>query len=275
MGGIVTAFDAASGKQLWQKPAGKVLPLYGTSASPLVDRGLVIVNVGGHDQGALTAFDANTGDVKWSWTGDGPSYASPLAADVDGVRQIITLSQDNIIGVSAADGRLLWRRPFKTEYTQNIINPLLAGNMLIIAGYQNPTAAIRLVRKGDQWTTENVWENSGVSLYMSNGVLVGDTLFGLSHRNRGQYFLIDTKSGKTIWTGMPRQAENAAIVRAGNVVFSLEDDAELVVGRVNAGVFQELKRYTVANSATWAQPVLSGNRIFVKDVSTLASWTLN
>ena len=36
-----------------------------------------------------------------------------------------------------------------------------------------------------------------------------------------------------MWTGMPRQAENAAIVRAGNLVFSLEDDAELVVGRVS------------------------------------------
>ena len=210
---------------------------------------------------------------KWSWTGDGPSYASPIAADVDGVRQIITLTQDNIVGVAAADGRLLWRRPFKTEYTQNIIDPLLVGNTLIIAGYQNPTAAIRLVRKGDQWTTENVWENAGVSLYMANGVLVGDTLFGLSHRNSGQYFLLDVKSGKTLWTGKPRQAENAAIVRAGNIVFSLEDDAELMVGRVGAGGVQELKRYTVASSATWAQPVISGNQIFVKDVSTLAMWT--
>ena len=275
MGGIVTAFDAASGKQLWQKPGGAPLPLYGTSMSPLVDRGLVIVHVGGHDKGALTAFDANTGAVKWSWTGDGPSYASPIAADVDGVRQIITLTQDNIVGVSAADGRLLWRRPYKTEYTQNIINPILLGNTLIIGGYQNPTAAIRLVRKGDQWTTENVWENAGISLYMANGVLVGDTLFGLSHRNSGQYFLLDVKSGKTLWTGMPRQAENAAVIRAGNVVFSLEDDADLVVGRVNPNGFQELKRYTVATSATWAQPVVSGNRIFVKDVSTLALWTVN
>jgi outer membrane protein assembly factor BamB len=274
MGGIVTAFDAASGKQLWQKPAGKTLPLYGTSASPLVDRGLVVVNIGGHDQGALTAFDANTGDVKWSWTGDGPSYASPLAADIDGVHQIITLSQDNVIGVSAADGRLLWRRPYKTEYTQNIINPLVVGNIVIIAGYQNPTAAFRLIKKGDQWTTEHVWENAGVSLYMSNGVLVGDTLFGLSHRNRGQYFLLDVKSGKTVWTGMPRQGENAAIVRAGSLVFALEDDAELLIGRINAGAFQELKRYTVANGATWAQPVVSGNRIFIKDVSSLALWTM-
>ena len=58
MGGIVTAFDAASGKQLWQKPAGSTLPSYGTAMSPLVDRGRVIVHVGGHNQGALTAFDA-------------------------------------------------------------------------------------------------------------------------------------------------------------------------------------------------------------------------
>ena len=274
MSGAVTAFDAATGKQVWQKPATPVLPLYGTSASPLVDRGLVIVHVGGNNQGALSAFDAETGSVKWAWNGDGPSYASPIAADVEGVRQIITLTQDNVVGLST-DGRLLWRRPFKTEYTQNIVNPVVIGNAVIVAGYQNPTAAFRVVKKGDQWTTENVWDNPGVSLYMSNGVLIGDALFALSHRNSGQYVLVDVKSGKTLWTGMPREAENAAIVRAGNIVFSLEDDAELVVGRVNAAAFQELKRYTVASSATWAQPVISGNRIFVKDVSTLAMWTMN
>jgi outer membrane protein assembly factor BamB len=274
MSGAVTAFEAATGKQLWQKPATPVLPLYGTSTSPLVDRGLVIVHVGGNNQGTLSAFDAATGSVKWAWNGDGPSYASAIAADVDSVRQIITLTQDNIVGLST-DGRLLWRRPFKTEYTQNIIDPIVVGNTVIIAGYQNPTAAFRLVRKGDQWTTENVWENPGVSLYMSNGVLIGDALFGLSHRNSGQYVLVDVKSGKTVWTGMPRQAENAAILHAGNIVFSLEDDAELVVGRINASAFQQLKRYTVANSATWAQPVISGNRVFVKDVASLAMWTMN
>ena len=38
MTGIVTAFDAATGKQLWQKPAPPVEPLYHTGMSPLVDR---------------------------------------------------------------------------------------------------------------------------------------------------------------------------------------------------------------------------------------------
>jgi hypothetical protein len=110
---------------------------------------------------------------------------------------------------------------------------------------------------------------------MSNGVLAGDRLFGLSHRNRGQYFLLDVKSGKTVWTGMPRQAENASIIRAGSLVFSLEDDAELMIGRIGAGGVQEVKRYTVASAATWAQPVISGNRVFVKDVSSLTLWTMN
>lgn len=275
MGGIVTAFDAASGKQLWQKPTTPKLPLYGTAASPLADRGLVIVNVGGHDQGALTAFDANTGSVKWSWNGDGPSYASPVVADFQGVRQVIALTQDNVVGVSAADGRLLWRRPFKTEFTQNIITPVVLGNMVIVAGYQQPTSSFRIVRKGEQWSTEDGWRNETVSLYMANGVVVGDQLFSLSQRNKGEYVLVDVKSGKTVWTGKPRAAENAAIAKAGALVFSLEDDAELVVGRVAAGRFDELKRYTVASSATWAQPAISGNRIFVKDTSTLTLWTVS
>jgi hypothetical protein len=100
-------------------------------------------------------------------------------------------------------------------------------------------------------------------------------LFGLSHRNSGQFFLLDAKTGKTIWTGEPRQATNAAIVRAGDLLFVLKDDAELIVARSSPTGVEPLRRYSVADSATWAQPVISGNRVFVKDASTLALWTLN
>jgi outer membrane protein assembly factor BamB len=275
MGGVVTAFDAATGKQVWQKSAPPIGPLYGTAMSPVVDRGLVIVHVGGHDQGALTAFDANTGDVKWSWSGDGPGYGSPIVADLDGVRQVVTFSQANLVGVAAATGELLWRRPFTTPSTQNAITPVLYGQTVIVSGLQNPVTAFNVVRRNNQWVTEDVWQNADVSLYMSNAVLARDTLCGLSQRNSGQYFCLDAKTGKTIWMSEPRQATNAAIVRAGDLLFALEDDGELVVLRSGAAAFEPLRRYSVADSATWAQPVISGSRVFVKDVSTLALWTLN
>src|SRR5205823_8992534 len=94
MTGIVTAFDAATGKQVWQKPGSANVPMYTSHAfSPLVDRGLVIFHVGGHEGGALTAFDVNTGEVKWSWPGDGPGYGSPVIAELGGTRQLVTNTQ--------------------------------------------------------------------------------------------------------------------------------------------------------------------------------------
>jgi hypothetical protein len=99
-------------------------------------------------------------------------------------------------------------------------------------------------------------------------------LFGLSTRNSGQYFEVDVKTGKGLWTSEPRQAAQAAVVKAGTLVFSLEDDGELVVGRVGTTAFEALRRYKVADSETWTQPAISGNRLFVKDVSTLTLWTI-
>src|SRR6187399_3721449 len=90
MAGTVTAFDAATGKQLWQKAGGPAQPIFTSHAfSPIVDAGRVIFHVGGNNQGALTAFDVETGDVRWTWTGDGPSYGSPVLATIDGVRQLV------------------------------------------------------------------------------------------------------------------------------------------------------------------------------------------
>ena len=275
MSGMVTAFDAASGKLLWQKPAPPVEPLYHTAMSPVVDRGLVIVHVGGHGNGALTAFDARTGDVKWSWNGDGPAYGSPVVAELGGTRQIITFTQENLVSVSASSGELLWKRPYPVRATRNAVTPILHGPTVIISGLGMPVTAFRVMKRGDQWVSENVWENNDVTMDMSTGVLAGTTLFGFSPRNSGQFFAIDANTGQTLWLSEGRQADNAAVVRAGDVWLALQADAQLIVARGNPKQFEILRRYTVANSATWAPPVLSGERVFVKDLNSITLWTLN
>ncbi len=275
---VLSCYDAANGKLLWRKeykPQFKNLePDFGTALSPLVDRGVLYVHAGGSNNGALLALDANTGAEKWRWAGDGPGYASPLAVDAHGKHLIVTQSQQNIIGVLADNGALAWKIPFETQYVQNIVTPLVYKDTLIFSGLDKGVFAIRLGLSNDKWTTEQVWLNKEVSLYMSSPVMTGNVLVGLSHKNKGQYFCLDPNTGKTLWTSDPRQGENAALLTAGGLVYALDTDANLKITRASAKGLQELKRYSAASSATWAHPALTGKLIVVKDAGTLAAWAV-
>jgi outer membrane protein assembly factor BamB len=279
MTGAVTAYDAATGKQLWQKPGSMPLLMYTShSFSPVVDRGLVIFHVGGHDKGALTAFDVNTGAEKWTWAGDGPGYGSPIIADFGGVRQLVTITQGKLVGVDVTSGMLLWERPFASSNFTNSITPLRFDQSVIVWNNNGPMRAVTIARRDSKWVAEEAWTSDDPPNRLSNTVLDGEVMFGLTSRNMGQYYAVDMKTGKTLWASDGRQAANVALARAGNVVFSLENDGELVVFRASRTAFEPLKRYRVAPEemySTWAHPAISGNRILVKDASTLALWTLN
>jgi len=275
--GILSSFDAETGRLFWRKDfAGqfrKMYPLYGTAMSPVVDGGLLIAHVGGHDSGALTAFDAISGDEKWSWRGDGPGYASPIVVELDGVRQIVTQSQESVIGVSAANGRLHWRMPFRTPYSQNIVTPVLHEGLLIISGYGNPTAALRVARRGGDWSVERVWENRQAEMYMSSPVIAGGLLFGFAQRYRGHFYCLDAATGKMRWTGEPRTGDYASILVGNRVLLMLTEHAELTVARATGEKFDVIRKYTVADTPTWAHPVPFVNGLLIKDKTSLTYWT--
>ena len=275
MSGIVSAFDTDGGELLWQVPGTPVEPLYHTAMSPVVDGDIVIFHVGGHDDGALTAYDTATGNVRWSWSGDGPAYGSPRVMEIEGVRQVVTYTQANVVGVAVQSGELLWRRPFTTEYDTTSQTPVRYGDILLQTGRGGGITAYRVLREGDAWTTEDVWQTSEVALHMTNGVVSDGVLFGLSYLNSGQYFGLDLETGEVLWTGSPRQAENASILRSGNTFLSLQDDAELLVVSASRTGLDVVASYEVADSVTWTQPTLVGNRLYVKDISTLTLWTLD
>jgi outer membrane protein assembly factor BamB len=274
--GIVSCFNAADGRLLWQKPAPSVETLYNNSSmSPIADGGTVIFHVGGHNEGALTAFDAANGNIRWAWRGDGPAYASPMIATLGGVRQVVAITQKSVVGVSAASGDLLWQRPFVTQFSNNAITPVVFDDLVIVSGFEKGVTAFRPTLRDGKWDTETRWENNDVSMFMSNPVLVGDTLYGLSQRASGQLFALNARTGKVLWLGPPREATNSAVVKAGEVLFFLNDDGELIVARSNPEKLDVIRRYTVADSATWAQPTISGRRLFVKDLTALALWTVD
>ncbi len=276
--GVLSCRDAVTGEARWRRDfSGQykhTSPYYGAAMSPLVDGGRLIAHVGGHDAGALTAFDVRTGEVVWSWDGDGPGYASPIIATLDGVRQVVTQTQNHLIGVTADSGELLWRTPFETPWVQNIVTPLLVDGTLIFSGLEQGTFALRPAAGKVDWTTKTVWRNDDVALYMSSPVMAADRLCGFSHRHKGQFFCLDPATGKALWTGDDRAADQAVVVAAGKHLLALTDGGELLVFEA-AGEGVPVARYRVADSPTWAHPAVVDGDILIKDRTRLTRYSFS
>jgi outer membrane protein assembly factor BamB len=266
--GIVAAFDLDSGRLLWKTAEPREWPVYGAASSPVAADGLVILHPGNY--GPLTAFDERSGAVKWT-AGDDGWFTSPMIATFDGVRQVLTVTAKAIIGVSLPDGRLLWSFPFRTG---GATTPVVNGDTVIVGGLDSGFVSLKPVRQAGRWRVDKQWDTTRVSTFMSNPVVVSNTLFGLSERASGQFYALDAATGSVGWLSAGRQAENAAVVKAGDLLFLLKDDGELVVARADRAKFDVVKRYTVATSATWAQPAISGGRILIKDTRSLTLWTI-
>lgn len=281
--GVLSCHDARTGKVKWRqefsKQFPKTSPLFGTAMSPIIDSGLLIAHVGGHDKGALTAFDPETGAVKWSNEVDGPGYSSPIVVKLAGVRQLVTSTQRNVIGVDVENGKLLWLLPAKSKYDENSVSAIAYKDMVIFAREGQGLSAVRLVvsavKDGPRLETQEVWNNKENQMYLNSPVLVGNTLFGLSPLKKGQFFAIDAETGKTLWQGAGRMGENAAILNlGGQYLLLLINDGNLVVLPANAKEYLPAAQYTVAKSPTWAHPVVMGRQLLIKDEQTLASLEL-
>lgn len=280
--GVLSCLDAKTGRVIWRQDFRDKFPVtypeWGASMSPLVTGDLCVVHAGGKDKGAIIAFEAATGKPRWSWEGDGPGYASPVVATVAGKAQIITQTQSSAVGLSAADGTLLWQLEYKTNFEQNSITPIVSGDVVILSGYGKGAAAYRL----GEGEPKEVWNTTQVSMYMSTAVLKGDRLYGFSEKGKGQLFCMDAKGGEPLWIGDGRLGENASVLDAGDVILALvtappqsrKVASNLIVFDASDKEYAERARYKVADGPAWAHPVVSGRSIYVKDEKTLTRWTI-
>jgi outer membrane protein assembly factor BamB len=275
---VLSCFDAQSGKLEWQKDFGKPdtsKMFCGTAVSPLIDGGNVIVYAGDDIKGGvMVALDAVSGKEKWRWTGEGPGYASPIIATFDGVRQVVTMTDKSVIGVAAKDGQLLWRMAWPDEWNENIVTPLVYKNSLILSGVRKGTVAVQVVKTGTKWETRELWSNRELTMYMNSPVLEGDHLYGMTNKRKGALFCAEVATGKILWTTEGREGANAAILHTKDLLFILNNDAGLIVARKNPKAFEQVAKYSVADSATYAHPVIWGKQILIKDDAAIALWTL-
>jgi len=274
--GIVSCVDAASGKLAWRKDDfPNSFPRFYTASSPVIVDGMCIVQVGGPSGGGIVAYALANGDQKWKWTEDGAAYSSPIVATIGGVKQLVTMTDKLVVGVTIADGKLLWQIPFPTTgMAYNAATTIFDGSTVIFTGQGRGTKAVNLEKQGDAFKVADLWSNPDLAPQFNSPILDNGFLYGLTG-GRGNLYCISAKDGKTAWTDTTARGQFGSIVDAGSFLLLLTQDAQLIVFQPSEKAFTQVADIKVAEGETYAHPILSGKRIFVRDADSVTLWTID
>jgi outer membrane protein assembly factor BamB len=223
----------------------------------------------------MVALDLATGEPKWKWTEDGPAYSSPVLMIVDGTKQVVQMTERNIVGVGAADGVLLWKVAFVPEgRAYNAATPIVDGQTVIFAGAGRGTRAVKVEKQGDGFVAKDLWSNNDLNPQYTTPVLKDNLLFGLS--NQGNLYCLNTNTSESAWMDNAQLGRGGfgTIVDVGSCLLALPSTSELIVYKPDGKQFSEVTRYKVSETPVYTYPIVSGNRIFVKDQDSVTLWTI-
>jgi len=273
VGGVLSCFDAATGKLLWRKDDFPgAWPRFYTASSPIIADGLCLAQLGGESNGGIAAYDLTTGAQKWKWTAEGTAYASPVVMTVSGTRMLVALTPKNLVGLGVKDGKLLWEVPFPSQgRNYNAATPIVDGQTVIFAGAGRGTKAAQIEKSADGFAAKELWSNPANAVQFDSPVLKGGQIYGLAQS--GALFCLDAKDGKTLWTTDLGGRSYGTIVDAGSALLALTPKGELTVFEPSDKEYKKLAAYKVAATDTYGYPVPAGKGVFVKEKDALSFWT--
>lgn len=280
LGGYV-ALAADTGRELWRKDAladfGARRHAFGFCDYPLLDGGRLVVTPGG-DRAAVAALDPATGATVWACAlpdgGDRHGHTVLVPLEAGGVRQYVNHLSRWMVGVAAADGRLLWRYDGMKTKVATSHAPIVRGDTVFYAsGYGAGHALLRVRKVGEAWAAEEVYHRQPDRPY--NGWLGSPTQVGDHVYINGSAGLVklDRAAGETVWTAKTGRvtytvASGRFYVWGQTGTMTLEEAGDGGLRRV--GEFRPFEKLAGQYGATF--PVVANGRLYVRDEGTLHAY---
>jgi len=286
--GDLVAVAAATGKERWRKSlvrdfGGQMMSMWKFSESPLVDGDRVVVTPGARAAG-LVALDKKTGAEIWRTAlpdlgpkgKDGAGYSSIVISSGGGVRQYVQLMGRGLLGVNAADGKLLWSYNRIANEVANIPTPLVSGDLVFTsAGYGAGAALLKLSKTAQGVEAREVYFLEGKTLQNHHGglVLVAGHVYAGHGHNRGFPICVELLTGKVVWGGDIRNAGtgSAAVAYAdGNLYFRYQNGTVLLIQATPAG-YKEKGSFQIPDvkGPSWPHPVIAGGKLYLREGDTI------
>ena len=273
--GDLACLRVSDGSVVWQTNILKEFrggnPYWLLSESPLVDGNMVVVTPGGRGAGVV-ALDKMSGKTIWTSKelSDGAGYASPIVADVGGVRTIMTFTADAGVGIRASDGKLMWRNSQAANGTANIATPVYSdGKVFFTSSYGTGASLLGLRAAGGEVRAQEIYFTRDMKNHHGGVVLVNGHIYGY---NDSILTCLEFASGKMIWRD--RSVGKGAVSYADGHLYILSENN--VVGLVEAtpAGYKEKGRFSITDQGwpSWSHPVVSGGRLYIRNQGTLVSY---
>ena len=275
--GDLAGLKAQDGTALWQR---NILKDFGgrniswdLSESPLVDGNMLIVTPGGRSAGVV-ALDKMTGKPIWTSKelSDEAGYASVIVADVQGVRTLMTLTAEGGVGLRASDGKLMWKYPRVANGTANIATPIFHDNKVFYTSdYGTGGALLGLKTQAGAVTAQEIYFTREMKNHHGGVVLVNGYLYGF---NSSILTCLEFATGKMMWRD--RSVGKGSLTYADGNLYLLSENNVVGLAAAAPTAYQEKGRFQIADSGlpSWAHPVVSGGRLYIRNQNTLASYDI-
>ncbi|MHC4402974.1 MAG: PQQ-binding-like beta-propeller repeat protein [Planctomycetota bacterium] len=275
--GQVVCLDAVTGEGIWHVNIlgefNAEVIRWGLAESLLVDGSRVICCPGG-DEASVVALDRETGETVWAakGTGDPAGYASPALAECDGLRIVLAMTGEALVGVNAENGELLFRHEHPTQHDVNATSPICHdGRVFISSGYRSGSELLKIHVDGQQATVEPVWQVKQLDNHHGGVVLLEGYLYGSSAG--GKWMCLEWSTGRVMYA--EPGVGKGSLTCADGMLYTLSENRR--VGLVEATptghtVVSQFELPSGGEGKSWAHPVVCGGRLYLRHGETLFAY---
>ena len=327
--GKLLCLDLADGRVVWQRDTAKEWNVpqafFGVGSTPLLEGGKLIVMIGGQSDAGVVALEPETGKTIWenvgkkTWGGVTPigwrttkpyewsgsemlaSYASPVAATIDGQRHLFCLMRQGLVSLNPTNGEVNFKRWFQCQMNEsvNAMSPVVHGDLVFFSAAYYRVGSVLLRVNPDGNSFEEVWRSPqnpferdpatggypapALEIHWTTPVLLDGYLYAFSGRNEpdASFRCVELKTGKLMWNRdeawaahsarQPRVFGRGSAILADGKLIALGEGGRLGLFRPNPQRCEEICAWQVPSlrHPCWAAPVLAEKRLFLRSEDRL------
>ncbi len=272
----VTCLDAKTGERKWfldlVRDWGTEVPLWYAGQCPLIENNAVILAPGG--KALLLAVDLETGKPLWETSNPKKwkmTHSSPIPAVIDGIRMVVYCSSGGAVGVSAADGAVLWEDPEWTIRT-NVPSPLPLGDgrIFFTAGYNRGSRMIQVQKDEKGFSVRKLFEMESdiFGAEQQTPIWYQGHIFGI---RADEQLVCMNPDGTIVWaSGSSVKFGLGPFGIADGLIYALDDRGLLRMAEASTEGYKQLAEAQVLDGHdAWGPMAFASGRLIVRDLTRM------